>query len=294
MVYDKPDILFILLPIVYHICLCPFLNKKYLTDNLMKNLSNTGRIFYGISIAAIGLLTIYYKDFPYMIIPPHSRIPGFTIIAFISGLLFMLAGACIVFGKSTRQVSLLLGGVLLLIFCFYFVPYEFIATSTYMHLGEWENAEKEWALAGGAFVIAGCFSGNNEKLFFSFLGKLIPFGAIFFSITMISFGILHFLFAKEASTLVPAWIPGHMFWIYFAGIALIGSGIGIILKIKSALNAFLLGSMIFLWFIMLHIPRVIAAPIADRGDEIASAFLALAYSGIAFVIAGNKYVNDQA
>jgi hypothetical protein len=33
---------------------------------------------------------------------------------------------------------------------------------------------------------------------------------------------------------------------------------------------------------------VIAAPVVDRGGEVASAFLALAYCGIAFVIAGDS------
>jgi hypothetical protein len=85
---------------------------------------------------------------------------------------------------------------------------------------------------------------------------------------------------------VPSWIPNHIFWIYFAGAALLGSGIAIILKIRTGLIAALLGMMIFIWFIILHIPKVIAAPVADRADEITSAFLALAYCGIAFVIAG--------
>ena len=104
--------------------------------------------------------------------------------------------------------------------------------------------------------------------------------------TIISFGIDHFLFAQEASTRVPSWIPGHLFWIYFGGVALIGSGIAIILKIKIELIAGLLGTMILSWFIILHIPRVIASPFADMGGEVTSAFIALAYSGIAFVIAG--------
>ena len=77
-----------------------------------------------------------------------------------------------------------------------------------------------------------------------------------------------------------------MFWAYFAGTALIASGFGIMLKIKYRLSATLLGTMIFIWFIILHIPRVIVSPLADIGDEVTSAFLALAYSGIAFVIAG--------
>jgi len=253
----------------------------------MRNLSKTGRIFYGIAIAGMGLLTCYYKDFPYMLIPPnHSTVPGLTILTFIFGMLFIWAGGCIGFQKKPRQISLLLGAVLLLIFRFYFIPYEFMATSNYMHFGEWENAVKELALACGAFVIAGCFSAQNENALFRLLGKLIPYGTIFFSLTIISFSIDHFLYAKEAVNYMPSWISNQLFWIYFAGAALLGAGIAIILKIKTGLFATLLGAMIFTWFVILHIPKVIAAPVADRAGEITSAFLALAYSGIAFVIAG--------
>ena len=176
--------------------------------------------------------------------------------------------------------------MLLAIFCFYYIPYEFIVSGNYMHLAEWENAEKELALAGGAFVIAGCFSERNKKHHARFLGKQIAFGAILFAITMISFGILHFMEAEGASTLVPSWIPNHLFWIYACGVALIGSGISIIFKIKTGVIAALLGLMIFLWFVLLHIPRVVVSPAAYLGSEVTSAVMALAYSGIAFVIAG--------
>ena len=241
----------------------------------MGNLSKTGRIFYGIAIAVMGFLTIYYKDFPYMLIPPHLWMKGHAIFVYISGTLLIVAGVCIVFEKKIMAASLLLGSVFLLIFCFYFIPYEFMVSSNYMHFGEWENAAKELALASGGFVIAGCFS-----------RKLMPFGAILFSITIISFGIDHFLFAKEAADYVPSWVPNHVFWLYFTGVALLGSGIAIILKIKRGIIATLLGGMIFIWFIILHVPRVIASPAMYLGGEIASAILALAYCGIAFVIAG--------
>jgi hypothetical protein len=44
--------------------------------------------------------------------------------------------------------------------------------------------------------------------------------------------------------------------------------------------------MIFIWVIILHIPRVVVSPVAYIGSEVTSALIALAYSGIAFVIAG--------
>lgn len=253
----------------------------------MKNPSTVGRIFYGIAIAIMGFLTIYYHDFPYMLLPPkHSWIPGFALLAYIFGALLMLAGLCIVFQKQISTVSLMLGAVLLAIFCFYFIPYQLLVSKNNLQFGDWENAAKELALACGAFVIASCFSEETKNPFIRFLNRLVPFMAIVFSITIISFGVDHFLYAKEVADYVPSWVPFHLFWAYFAGAALLGSGFVIIFKIKPRLAAVLLGIMTFSWFIILHIPRIIASPAAYVGSEIASACLALAYSGIAFVIAG--------
>ncbi len=198
----------------------------------------------------------------------------------------MVAGAFIVIEKKTRPVALLLGAVLLIIFCFCFIPYQFMAASRYLNLLQWENAEKELAFASGAFVIAGCYWQRNEHPFIRSLGKMVPVGAISFALMMIIFGTLHFLYAKDVAEYVTPWIPWHLFWTYLAGTALIGSGIAIILKIKVGLFAALLGAMLLSWFILLHIPRIIASPVAYLGSEITSAILAFAYSGIAFAIAG--------
>lgn len=130
------------------------------------------------------------------------------------------------------------------------------------------------------------FPKKSKNSVTSFLGKLIPFGVILFALTIIDYGVSHFLYAKEAADYVPSWIPAHLFWMYFCGIALLGSGIAIILKIRVRLFAALLGTMILIWFISLHMPRVIASSAADMAGEVASACIALAYGGIAFVIAG--------
>lgn len=253
----------------------------------MRNLSTIGRIFFGLSIAVLGILTIYDKNFPYMMIPPnHSWLHGHAIFAYICGALLVLAGACIVFEKKIVPASLLLGGVLLAIFCFYYIPYELLVSGKYMHFGEWENSAKELALASGGFVVAGCFPKQNTSPLFRFLSKLIPLGAPLFALTIISFGIDHFIFAREASDYIPSWVPNHLFWMYFTGSALLGSGLAILLKIRPGLFATLLGGMILIWFVILHIPRVMVSPSLYLSSEIASAFLAFAYCGIAFVIAG--------
>jgi uncharacterized membrane protein YphA (DoxX/SURF4 family) len=236
----------------------------------MPKLSVIGRIFYGLSMAAMGLITIYYRDFPYMLIPPHHQwISDHVVLVYLSGALLFLAGVCIVLGKMLRPASRLLGAALLLIFCLYFVPYELAAPSRYMHYGQWENAVKELALAAGALLIAG-----------------YNWGAILFALTIVSFGIDHYVYARDATGYMPVWISHQLFWIYLTGTALLASGIAIILNIKRRLAATLLGAMILIWVIILHIPKTMATPLAANEGEITSAFLALAYCGIAFVIGG--------
>jgi len=230
-----------------------------------------------------------------MILPPlHSWIPGLRFWAYLGGAALIAVGAAIIFKTTARAAALVLGGILLALFCFYYIPYELIIDPNSKYLGQWGDAEKELALSGGALLIGGSFPEGvvkfqKKNLLIRFLEKLIPYGGIFFSITMISFGIDHFLYTKNVATLVPSWIPHPVFWTLFAAVALIGSGIAIIVKIKLKLIATLLGTMIFLWFIVLHIPRAIALPFNNMGEEVTSAFSALAFSGIAFVIAGGGY-----
>ena len=77
---------------------------------------------------------------------------------------------------------------------------------------------------------------------------------------LIAFGVDHFLYSEFVATLVPGWIPVHIFWTYASAGALIGSGICILVKFKIRLISFLCGIMLFLWFAILHIPRAIADP----------------------------------
>ncbi len=256
----------------------------------MKNLIKAGRAFYGVGIAGLGIQQFIYKDFRPVIMPQWaSPIPGIAIWAYITGAALVIAGAIIVLSKNARLTSLILGLAFLLFFIAFHVTFQLFFSPYDFHLGSWTDPLKELAFSGGAFVIAGSYAKDalygGESSFSRFADKFIPLGKIFFCITMIVFGIDHFIYTEFVATLVPSWIPGHVFWTYFAGVALAASGVAIILNIKRSLVAFLLGIMLFLWLIVLHIPRAVADPYGTKGNEITSVFEALAFSGIAFVIA---------
>lgn len=275
--------------------------KKVLAINTaMKYFIKTSRVFYGIAILVYGIQQFVYGNFRRVQLPPWQyHLPALNLIAYVTGAGLIVAGASIIFDIRARNVSLVLGGIFLLLVCLMHVPYELISEpNKSYHLGLWESTLKELALAGGAFVVAGSYNESESKqqsAFIKSLEKLIPYGSLFFSITMISFGIAHFMYEKSIETMVPSWIPDHTFWTYFAGTALIGAGVCIILDIRKQKIAALLGTMLFLWFWLVHIPGAMANPEVDRGNLVSSAFDALAFSGTAFLIAagGRSVIKEE-
>ena len=93
----------------------------------------------------------------------------------------------------------------------------------------------------------------------------------------------HFPYAKYVASLIPPWIPAHMFWTYFAAIALIAGGIGVNVPRTARLAATLSGIMLFSWVFLVHIPLAINT---RNAGEISRGFHALSDSAVAFMLAG--------
>jgi uncharacterized membrane protein YphA (DoxX/SURF4 family) len=81
-------------------------------------------------------------------------------------------------------------------------------------------------------------------------------------------------------------MPAHLFWTYLVGFALIAAALSIVLNLKTyaKLAAVLLGSMLFLFVLMIHIPNILAAHDARLFWMIG--LRDTAFSGGAFALAG--------
>jgi uncharacterized membrane protein len=257
----------------------------------MEYLLKAGRIFFGIAIIGLAIQQFQYADIRLVFVPQWPAWIHSGIWAYLSGAFFFIAGTLIITGKKAKVASVITGSILLFLFIALQVPYLlFIQPNSPLHLGLWTDPLKEFALSGGAFVVASSFPKEYtdspvSSFRMTLLEELIPFGKFFFAIMLIAFGLDHFYYTEFVSGLVPVWMPSKVFWTYFAGVALIGSGASIFLNSWIKHIALLSALMLFLWLILLHIPRAVFDPSGANGNEITSVLEALAFSGILLIIA---------
>lgn len=84
--------------------------------------------------------------------------------------------------------------------------------------------------------------------------KLILFGPLFYAAPIAAFGTEHFTLTKALASIVPAWIPWHLFWVYFVGACFIAAGLSLVTGIQTRLAASLLALTFFLFVVLIHVP----------------------------------------
>jgi uncharacterized membrane protein len=230
-------------------------------------LQSAGRICLGAGVVGLGLMQIVNAGFVRLVAWPPSWVPWQPVPAIITGVVMILLGGALVANRRTREAAWGLGGLLALVLLL-LVP-GILANPGAGFV--WTNPAKVLALLGGTLLLAG----KPDRVG---LGSAILLAAF-----LLLTGGQHFAYAGFVDTLVPAWIPpGQRFWTLFTAITLLAGGAGLLLPATRRMAGLLSGVMIFLWVLLLHVPRSVEMKSAF---ELAGVFEALALGGVAWLVA---------
>jgi uncharacterized membrane protein YphA (DoxX/SURF4 family) len=250
-------------------------------NTTMENLLKVGRILFAIPMVVFGIQYIALGKYQGGLPPVPPWAPGGAVGAYLVGVVLFAAGASIVRGKYARLSALVIAVLFLLCVLVLHLPH---FGDVLQNGNDRTRALEPLALSGAAFALAAIQPmGGLSTAGSSARTKLIFFGRLLFGISMIVFGVQHFMYASFLATLVMAWLPAHLFWIYLTGTAMVAAGLAITTAIQARVAGILLGVMFLLWVMLLHTPRVLAA--IHNHDELTSLFVALAFSGSSFIFA---------
>lgn len=245
-------------------------------------------MIFGVAIIALGsehlmFATTAAKHFPDQfratVIPVIPWIPALPWLAYLTGTALIVAGASVLVNVRARAGTLIIGGILLVADLILHVPRMLAFPQNWALRGQ---VCEMLALSSAAFILAGTLprvDGGARQAD----RALANIGRVIFGVALVVFGLDHFLALDLIASLIPAWMPGHLFLASLTGAAMIAAGVSILTKRLDGPATLGLGVMFLLFVLTLHVPRVVAAP--RNPNEWSSALIALAMFGASWIYA---------
>jgi uncharacterized membrane protein len=225
-------------------------------------------ILFAISLTGWGIIHFMFGDFVAGRAPVWPEgVPGKMIWAYVSGVVLIVAAMSILTNQKTRLI-VTCTGVMILLWAGGRNLFELLITLDY---GSRLTMTGKALTIGSALLMVGL---NRRD---TYIIACVCIG-LFFTAS----GIQHFIFIEFVKTLVPRWIPGDVFWSYVAGMGLMAAGISLITGFKRQSAALVASWTVFIWFLILHLPRGFGE--TRNFNEWIAIFEALAVSAILAII----------
>jgi uncharacterized membrane protein len=228
-----------------------------------------GLALFAVGMIGLGILALIYGDFALVWQPVPAWVPGRTGLAYASGLVMLLGGLGLLFGR-TRVWSTRVLFVYLIIWALLKVPAVVTAPqveSNWLGLGELTAL-----LAGGWTLFA-----TSEKG--------IRVARILFAVSLVPIGLSHIVYAKGTADYVPAWLPYRIGWAYLTGAGHIAAGLGVLFSVVPWVAAAMETGMLSVFTLLVWVPAILAAPTARTPWT--AFFVSWAITAAAWVVAQN-------
>lgn len=247
----------------------------------MKDLSQLGRVLFIAAIWALGVQAFIYSTVIYELEPVPSWVHHQIVLANLTGFFLVAVGIGLLIKNLVRTAAASLAGILVL-----WIALLHVRLLVPNPAPDLSFAFETLALAGVAWALAAsaAFDTEAESHWNTALKRTAFLGRCAFGISLIAFCAVNIVYRDLIAGMIPAWIPGHLFWAYFTGFASLAAGLSILTGVWSRAALVMTGIMYGSWVLVIHVPYVSAHPQAR--DMWTDMFITLALSGGSWFLSG--------
>lgn len=209
-------------------------------------------------------------------IQPASFRPGIAVwCSFVS----IIAGAGILWRRTAYNAGSALFGMLVLwLFWCKGPPLAHGPTDP----AAWESLGETAVLVAAAWILAAGADWDFPML--RSPGPLAKRGPpILYGLSLIAFGISHFGYAGLTASLVPAWLPWHLGWVYLTGSTYILAGVALVLDRFARPAAILSALQMALFGVLVWLPKIAAG--SNDADTLNETVISFALAAAGWVMA---------
>jgi len=247
-------------------------------------MNGTGRIFFAVGLAGLGVLSLVYRGFALVWQPVPESFPHRELLGILSGSILLVGGICMLLPRAGRSATLAMA---IYVSSWPALQIPFNLWHNRLSASMWTTLAETVMLISGGYIL---FRSNmqdrgdeeNKTPSTDYFNRAFQLA---FAVALPVISISHFVYAFSKPARTPPWIPFYVTLTFLTGVAHAAAGIGIISRIAARLAARLEAIMICLFALILHLPLIIFQP--TNRLYWTTFFIATACSGASFIVASS-------
>jgi uncharacterized membrane protein len=222
-------------------------------------IASLGHAIFAVTMIGLGVVGLLHRDFVPVWNPIPARVPARELFIYFGSLISTAAG----FGLLVPRIAAIAARILLLTLFLWLLLFRLPNFLLEPPFGACWSVFPLVVMLAAAWVLYVWFAADWDRKHLTFVSSNagLRIARVLYGLCLIFFGLAHFIDLKDTLSLIPHWLPGHLFWAYFTGSTFIAAGIatliGFCARLTVALSAFQIGLFLFLVWI----------PIVARGSK---------------------------
>ena len=237
-------------------------------------IASAGHAAFAATMIGLGIMGFVTGDFTQIWQPVPRWVPARTAVAYLCALISLGTGIGILWRRSALLASRALLVALLIWLLASRLPNLFYERP--LVLVAWTFGATA-IMAAGAWALYVWFANERDPAHPGLLAGAmgLRIARTLYGVSLIPFGLAHFMYLDATTVLIPNWLPWHEAWAYLTGAAFIAAGlavaVGVVPRLAAALSTLQMG----LFTLIVWVPRMAAGTVTDfqRGEFISSCAL---------------------
>jgi uncharacterized membrane protein len=225
-------------------------------------IASVGHAAFAVVMIWLGAMGLSTGTFVQVWQPVPTWVPARTALAYLCAVISLASGLGLLWRRTAAVAARMIFASLMVWLLVLRLPNLFYQTP--LVLVAWTFGATAVMMAA-AWVLYVGFADDRDRQRFGFLAdeRGVRIARALYGLSLIPFGLAHFMYLDATTVLIPNWLPWHVAWAYCTGAAFIAAGLAVAAGVVGRLAATLSTLQIGLFSLIVWVPRVLAGPLND-------------------------------